>query len=159
MKRESTGNEQKIRILILLPGAVQNNHSCLPASVSLFREHLENAKPVFLRTPHFHTSRKLQGQTSVVARSQPCSGPPRLGPRWVLGLNCSIRPPPSPQQPKGRSSGGLHSKEQSQTFKNKQTRKKKPTKTKKLNISQVHLPSGNLDPSPSILLKVSSLLV
>lgn len=80
LKRENAGNEQKIRILILLPGAVQNNHSCLPASASLFREHTWRMQSqVLVQSPHFHTSTKLQGQTLVGARSQPCSGTPRGG--------------------------------------------------------------------------------
>lgn len=80
LKRESVGNEQKIRILILLPGAVQNNHSCLPASASLFREHTWRMQSqVLVQTPHFHTSTKLQGQTSVGPGASPAQGPPGEG--------------------------------------------------------------------------------
>lgn len=61
--KESAGNKQKIRILKVLPRAVQNNHSCLLALASLFHgAHLENAKHTRFpyKTPHFHSSPKLQ---------------------------------------------------------------------------------------------------
>lgn len=92
LKRESAGNEQKIRILILLPEAVQNNHFCLPASASLFREHTWRMQSQFLlQTPHFHTSTKLEGQTSVGARSQPCSGSGQAGAKVSPGAEPQSR--------------------------------------------------------------------
>lgn len=159
LQRESAGNEQKIRILLLLPGAVQNNHSCLPASASLFREHTWRMQSQFL-LPALISSRQLQGQSSVGARSEPCSGSPgwaqpgaEPGPSWAAAA------PPSPGQARGEPRVAYRAKDSPKHSKsNKQGEKPHQNKKKYKHFSGTfavrELGSNPINPT-----KISSLLV